>query len=245
MTDVALAGALATTLAWMTRLGAVAAGIAALELLALRRDPVMRALARGPLGAHAFDGVLVLQCVGAAALGTTGAWWGAALAAAAVLLAAARFGGSVNGGSDAMLFTGLVALAVAQHPGAGARLRAGALLYVAAQCTLSYVRAGWVKLRERDWWTGDALAAFLALPAYGAPRRLQARAALLRPLGIAVFALELAAPLAWLGPRAALAAIAVAAAFHLGVACVLGLDRFLLAWGAALPSLWYAAQRIP
>jgi hypothetical protein len=244
VSDTALAGALATTLAWMSPLAALAAGVAALELLALRRDPVMRALAQGPLGTRTFAGVLVLQCVGALALGLVGAWWGAALAAVGVLLSAARFGGTVNGGSDAMLFTVLVALAVAQAPGAGARVRAGALLYVAAQCTLSYVRAGWVKLRERDWWTGDALVAFLALPAYGAPAWARASRAVLRPLGIAVLALELAAPLAWTGPRAALVAIGVALAFHAGVAATLGLNRFLLAWGAALPSLWFAAQRV-
>jgi hypothetical protein len=239
----------------MSLVAGVAVLVSAGELVALRRDPLLRALTggraveaeRGVLAPLLRDGpvagALLLQLAAGVALlaGGAAAPWGAAVAAATALLAAMRHRGRVNGGSDAMLFTVLVALAVA--PLGGARLREGAVLFVAAQATLSYVRAGLAKAREGEWWRGEAMPAFLALPAYGVPAALSRPRGALRLAGLAVIVAECLAPLAWTGPRAAAVVVAVAAAFHLAVAYVFGLNRFVLAWGAALPALLYAGQR--
>jgi hypothetical protein len=168
----------------------------------------------------------------------------AAVIAITIYLEALSLDGPVNGGSDSMLFNLFGGLAAAAWPGAPEQLREGALLYVAAQVTLSYVRAGLVKARQPTWWNGSALAQFARLPAYGVPSWVPNEAGVLRAVGITVILAELAAPLAWTGPRAAVVVISAAIVFHTGAAIVFGLNRFLWAWSAALPSLWFAAMRI-
>ena len=255
---------LATTITWMCRVAAVAASVNAIELLAMRHALFARGGWLPPplapqwgvwrllLGARAFTGVLVAQIAFAAALaiapGTTAGCIAAAVLAFITWLSALRFGGNVNGGSDAMLFTVLGGLAVGQLPSVDSVVHEAGVLYVAAQLTLSYVRAGIVKARERSWWSGHALSAFLALPAYGVPtglpRHMPNHCLLLRSASVGVIAFECLSPLAWLNPIACLVLIVVALGFHTAAAAVFGLNRFLLAWSAALPSLWYAVHRV-
>ncbi len=177
-----------------------------------------------------------LGCIAAAAVAFT-SW-----------LSALRFRGNVNGGSDAMLFTVLGGLAVAQLPNVASSVHEAGVLYVAAQLTLSYVRAGIVKAKERSWWTGHALSAFLALPAYGVPvwvpRRVPNNLIPLRIVSAGVIGFECLAPVAWLDPIACLVLMVVALAFHIATAALFGLNRFLLAWSAALPSLWDGVHRV-
>jgi hypothetical protein len=255
---------LTTTIAWMCRLGALAATVNALELLAMRRVLSDQGVWRAPLlttswgawrvllGAKRFSAVLVVQLASALVLavmpGTTAGCFAAAMLAFVSWLSALRFRGNVNGGSDAMLFTVLGGLAVAQLPNVASVVHEGGVLYVAAQLTLSYVRAGIVKAKERSWWTGHALAAFFALPAYGVPawvpRRVPNDLPLLRVASVGVMGFECLAPLAWFDPIACIALMAVAFTFHASTAALFGLNRFLLAWSAALPSLWYAVHRV-
>ncbi len=217
------------------------------------------------LGARGFLIVQAVQLVAAAVLATCGALVqlhadssyaepgvvgstlgaGAAMVlVATTLLAAMRFRATVNGGSDGMLFTVLLGLSIAWLPAVPVLVREGAVLYVAAQLTLSYARAGLVKVRERAWWRGEALAAFLALPAYGVPPWIPRHPVLLRVASIAVITFECTALAAWSDPHVAAIVIATALVFHVGAAVAFGLNRFLLAWSAALPALWYAANRV-
>ena len=255
---------LTTTVVWMCRAAALAAAINALELLAMHRALSDRGVWRATLladtwgvwrrllGARAFRAVLVMQLTLASAMaaapGTTTGSLAAAALAFTTWLSAVRFRGNVNGGSDAMLFTVLGGLAVAQLPHVPSVVHEGGVLYIAAQLTLSYVRAGLVKARERSWWNGRALSAFLALPAYGVPgwvpRRLPEHLLLMRVASVGVIGFECLAPLAWLDPIACIALMAVAFAFHAATAALFGLNRFLLAWSAALPALWYAVHRV-
>ena len=255
---------LTTTIGWMCRAAGLAAAVNALELLALHRSWSDRGVWRAPmlapqwgvwrllLGARAFTVVLVAQLALAATLaaapGTTAGCLAAATLAFTAWLSALRFRGNVNGGSDAMLFTVLGGLAVAQLPGVASVVHEGGVLYIAAQLTLSYARAGIVKAKERSWWSGHALSAFLALPAYGVPawvpRRMPHDRLLLRVASVGVIGFECLAPVAWLDPIACLALMAVAFTFHAATAALFGLNRFLLAWSAALPSLWYAVHRV-
>jgi hypothetical protein len=154
---------------------------------------------------------------------------------------AVRVRGTMNGGSDGMLFIVLLMLALATAP-VSTRVQHAAVVFVAAQVLLSYLRAGLVKARERDWWNGTALAAFLAIPAYGVPRWIPRSPLLLRVASIGVIVFELAAPIALVSTSSALMYTAVAWCFHLATAVVFGLNRFVLAWSAALPALWFAAR---
>ncbi len=245
-------------------MAALAAAVNALELLDIRHALSDRGIWRAPLltsswgawhvflGARAFPVVLVTQLTLAVIMATTPGTALGCVAAAAVAftswLSALRFRGNVNGGSDAMLFTVLGGLAVAQLPNVASVVHEAGVLYVAAQLTLSYVRAGIAKARERSWWTGHALSAFLALPAYGVPtwvpRRVPKDRILLRFVSAGVIGFECLAPFAWLDPTVCIAVMAVAVTFHTATAALFGLNRFLLAWSAALPSLWYAAHRV-
>lgn len=160
--------------------------------------------------------------------------------AVTVWLTAVRVRGTLNGGSDGMLFTLLLGLTVATWPGAPARIATGAVVFVAAQVLLSYLRAGLVKVREPAWWRGDALRAFLAIPAYGVPSWVPRNTWVLRAVSVVTMAFELSAPVALSGPRAALSVGVAALGFHAMIAVVLGLHRFLAVWAAALPSVWVA-----
>ncbi|MCU0627039.1 MAG: hypothetical protein MUF21_11230 [Gemmatimonadaceae bacterium] len=241
------------TLRAMALLAGVAVCVNAAELLVRRRDPVLRAITEGAaldaergalaplLRPQVFTVLLVLQAIAGVAMIARGASAWAAVAFVTTVLTAVRWRGRVNGGADAMLALVLLALAIA--PFGGMRLREGAVLLVAAQVTLSYLRAGLAKARASGWWQGTALPAFVALPAYGAPVRFAAGGLAARLLGAGTIIAECLAPLAWTGPRAALVVVTIAVAFHAGVAWVFGLNRFVFAWGAALPALLHAGQR--
>lgn len=261
-----------TAVRFMSLIAAIACAVNALELLAIRSSWTSQGVWREQilatewggwsvlLGARGFLIVQVVQLVAAGVLATCGAFAqlhaepgvvvstlaaGAAMVlAATTLLAAMRFRATVNGGSDGMLFTVLLGLSIAWLPAVPMVVHEGAVLYVAAQVTLSYARAGLVKVRERAWWRGDALTAFLALPAYGVPPWIPRHSVLLRVASIAVITFECTALAAWSDPQIATIVIATALVFHVGAAVVFGLNRFLLAWSAALPALWYAANRV-
>ncbi len=248
------------TVQTMAILAAIAVIVNALELWQLRpvmaNDGIWRAsILAGDWGIltpllqpRGFVGVLLLQlgaaCVLVVAAGTSIGALSAGILTTTTLLAAMRFRGTVNGGSDAMLFTVLGGLTLAQLPAASLPLREAGLLYVAAQLSLSYLRAALVKVREGGWWTGEALQAFLTVPAYRVPTWMPRNPRVVQGMGVVVMAFECSAPLAWTTPTACVAFILAAAAFHIGAAAVFGLNRFLWAWGAALPSLWYAVHRV-
>lgn len=244
-----------TALRLTALLTGLASALAAAELLLARRvladDGVWRHATLAPelgpaaplLTARGILVVVALQCVLGVALALGIAPWPAPLLLGTALLVQLRFRGPFNGGSDAMQVVLLLGLAVAHLGGTPGATRLG-LLYVAVQVTLSYAVAGVVKLVQPAWWRGDALGAALASPVYGAPswaaalldspaRRVAASALLI--------AFECAMPLAWLGPAWAMVLLPLGLAFHLVMAWVLGLNRFLWMWAAAYPALWWAA----
>jgi pantothenate kinase type III len=55
---------------------------------------------------------------------------------------------------------------------------------------------------------------------------------------------ECSFPAVLIGPGTALCFVAVAAAFHLGNVAAFGLNRFLLAWGATWPAIWYMSGQL-
>jgi hypothetical protein len=157
-----------------------------------------------------------------------------------------RFRGSFNGGSDSMSMVVLTATSAAAISGHAALASKLALYYIAVQVTLSYVVAGLAKLQHADWREGRALRHFVAAGAYEVPERL-ARAPwlqdrrLCRVMAWGVIGFECLFPCAWLGPRACLIMLALGLAFHVANAFVFGLNRFVFAWAAGYPALFYCA----
>ena len=240
-------------------LAAIATAVAALELMrvhrafesggvfrwaTLRRDfagapRFVRAVADVLFGARGTWALLVVQLAAAIALPLVAHPAPAFVALGCALAIAIRFRGSYNGGSDAMLVVVLLGLGIARAgwPRVG-------LAYIAAQLVLSYVLAGFAKLRDPRWRDGSAFEVLAALPAYAVPpaiARLLARPAIGRAAAYATLAFECGFPLALLDPRVATVMLAIGAGFHLANAIAFGLNRFLWTWLAAYPALWFWA----
>ncbi|MFT3693002.1 MAG: hypothetical protein QM831_07665 [Kofleriaceae bacterium] len=223
---------------WISRLAGLATAIAAVELLLVNhawreRGVFSRETLRLPIlfGTTGTTILLIAQLASAAALPFVDHPAVPIVAFATTWLIAIRFRGSYNGGSDAMLLVVLLGLAIARC----GYERAG-MGYIAAQLILSYTISGLAKLREPSWRNGTALPQLLAVPAYNAPPWA---AHFGRIAGYPLLAFEVLFPLTLVNRPACIAFMAIAAAFHLGNAIVLGLNRFLWTWLAAFPALWF------
>lgn len=142
-------------------------------------------------------------------------------------LIAIRWRGTFNGASDSMTFLVTVGWLASLF-------WEKALWYIAIQVILSYFVAGVSKLLEGEWRSGRALAVFL-----GRPRKRGDRL-----VAWSIIAFEVFFPAAVLSPRVALAFMAGGLFFHLINAYVLGLNRFVFAWLAAYPALYWATLRV-
>jgi len=248
---------LAGTLRWMEILVALAVVQSTLELLVVRRafadDGTWRwaSLSREmPLLApllryRPFVALLIMRLIAALLLlaGMRGAV--APILWITSLLVNVRFRGTTNGGSDMMVMVVLAGLAVAHLFPDSILVVHAAVLYVAAQTFMSYFIAGIAKLGSAAWRDGSAMAAFLRTPHFAVPARLVAlldSAPRRRTASCGVIGFECAAPLALLQPLACATYTLVAFAFHVGNAWAFGLNRFVLAWGAAWPALLYASS---
>ncbi len=249
----------AVAVTWMARGLALAAAVAALELLVARHAlgdagvfawPVLRrelagaphpvrVLADRVLSYRGTLGLLALQLGAALTLPWIDHPAPAWLVVATSLAISIRFRGSYNGGSDAMLI--IVALAVAlARTAPGLPLARAGLAYAAAQLVLSYVVSGVAKLADPAWRDGRALPILVRLPHYRVPAwaaALLGRASIARAAAWGMLAFECGFPLALAHPMACAILLAVGAAFHLANAVVFGLDRFLWTWLAAYPAL--------
>lgn len=166
----------------------------------------------------------------------------AAFLCLSTLLIAWRWRGSFNGGSDAMTFLtgGAVTLALAiPRP----KLVLACLWFLAIQLTLSYFTAGLVKVRQRAWWSGEAMAHLLRSSRYARNsrflERVAARPGITRLLAWMTLGFEVLFPLAFVSPELARLFLAAGFAFHLMNVFVLGLNRFFWAWIAIYPALFY------
>jgi hypothetical protein len=162
------------------------------------------------------------------------------------LLILRRFQGPYNGGSDRM---GLLALSClcAAHVMPTERWREYIIGYLAAQLTLSYFLAGWVKIVNPAWRDGTALQdvfRFSAYPVSEDLRRLTERPRLLFAASWAVMLFELAFPLALISQPTLIVALVLAALFHLANACLFGLNRFVWTWIAVYPAILWLQHRL-
>ena len=177
--------------------------------------------------------------------GLYSAWALAGLAVLAVVLLH-RFQGPYNGGSDRMGLLILLCLLLS-HAAPTQIWREVAFGYLALQLTLSYFMSGWVKIVNPDWRNGRALRDVFRFSAYPVAENLRAladRPQLLFAASWAVMLFELAFPAALLHPAALVAALAIAALFHLANAVLFGLNRFFWVWIAAYPSILWFQERV-
>jgi hypothetical protein len=156
-----------------------------------------------------------------------------------------RWRGTFNGGSDFMTLIVLTAVCVARLDPNSAKLQRGALYYIAIQACASYFISGVVKLRKQNWRSGRALSGFINSSIYPAPVKLVGllknplRA---RLISWAALVFEILFPLALFSPWTCSAAITCALAFHLAVFYLFGLNRFLFAWAASYPALYFCSS---
>lgn len=161
------------------------------------------------------------------------------------LLILHHFQGPYNGGSDRMGLLALWCLTLSRllPMAQGQELAFG---YLGVQLVLSYLIAGWVKIRNPDWRSGRALRdvfQFSAYPVAEDLRRWADRPRVLRAMSWAVILFELAFPLTLLSRETLIAGLVVAAVFHLANACLFGLNRFFWTWLAVYPAiLWLQAR---
>lgn len=156
------------------------------------------------------------------------------------LLTSVRWRGAFNGGSDSMtlitlFFAGLSA--VSQRP----QVSRFCLLMVATNLCLSFVIAGLSKLRDPYWRSGRALELLMSTSNYHSLKTKIGSRFAGRLANWFILLFEVAFPLAFLSQPLALLFISFALLFHVLNWRLFGLNRFLFAWGAAYPSLFYFA----
>lgn len=164
------------------------------------------------------------------------------------MLLVARMRGPLCGGSDSMFFQVQLGLLVASlgflHP-ALPKLGLG---WIAAQSVLSYLLAGIAKLRNPRWRNGEALRSLLQSEGpyvlWQHARSVAKVPLLCAMLAWSLVAFELFFPLVLILPEdARLILLSLGFTFHVLNAVVLGLNRFIWAWGATYPALLYFGSK--
>lgn len=161
-------------------------------------------------------------------------------------LIALRWRGTFNGGADYMTVLTLLLLTIHAFVPGNRIVELGCLWYLALQAVLSYFIAGAVKLRNADWRAGKALAHFLSGPPYDPPAHFvnMARNRALMLLGSwTIILFEVSFPAALMNPKTSAAYIAAAFLFHLLNVATFGLNRFLFAWSATYPALYFCSTQ--
>jgi hypothetical protein len=112
---------------------------------------------------------------------------------------------------------------------------------------MSYFISGWVKIKNPDWRSGEALGDVFRFSAYPVSEGLRNWANVPRILtmlswGVIVF--EVLFPLALFTQTTLIIALIVAASFHFSNACLFGLNRFFWIWLSAYPAILWLQDRL-
>lgn len=156
-----------------------------------------------------------------------------------------KFDGPYNGGSDRMGLLVLFAVLVAEL-GSVRIVKEAAFGYLAAQLVLSYVCAGFVKLRNPEWRDGRAMSRLFQFSFYPVSESLRAwgnNVSLMKLMAWSTLIFEILFPVFLVTPGSLALGLTLALAFHIANAFILGLNRFVWVWLAAFPSLlWFQAK---
>jgi hypothetical protein len=158
------------------------------------------------------------------------------------LLICIRFRGTFNGGSDMMKFvilTGSLLFLVSEEK----FTQVLGIYYICIHMILSYFKAGWSKLMNKEWRSGNALQEFLSRSLFLESRRLSeylienpkvsqfvSWSVLLFELGIIIIIFKPVLTPIYFG---------LAIAFHFCNYLFLGLNRFFWIWLCGWPALLY------
>jgi len=153
-----------------------------------------------------------------------------------------RFDGPYNGGADRMSMLILSCLCLIYF--IPLQFAKYIFAYLALQVIFSYFVAGWVKVINREWRSGQALEDIFSFSAFPASESLRSWAnapRVLLALGSwSVIGFELLFPLVLCSQPALLIGLVFACCFHLINIYILGFNRFVWVWLAAYPSvIWF------
>ena len=153
-----------------------------------------------------------------------------------------RFRGTFNGGSDMMIFV-LLTGAIIANSSASVHMQKLGLLYIAVHAIFSYLKAGWVKIKNKEWRSGKALPIFLSQSLFTDIQKMaiwmDSRPRLALGLCWLTIFFELGiVSLPFLGFNLLLY-FAAAVLFHFIIYINFGLNRFFWAWLSAWPAIFY------
>lgn len=122
-----------------------------------------------------------------------------------------------------------------------------AMRTLAIETTISYTASGLVKLVSPVWLKGEAVSGVMRTRNYGDPRvfrLLHKHPGLAKAVSWGTVAAETAFPVVFLLPRPlARAYLGSMVAFHVGIGQFMGLNRFVWAFGATHPAIWYVISQ--
>lgn len=150
-----------------------------------------------------------------------------------------RFQGPYNGGSDRMTLLIISCLNLIYFI-PSLIWQKMAFLYLALQVTMSYFIAGWVKIINPDWRSGQALKDifhFSAYPQSEEIRSLKEYPNFLFILSWFTILIEFLFPIAFFSKTIFYIFLGLVFSLHLGNTIFFGFNRFLWIWIAAYPSL--------
>jgi hypothetical protein len=148
-------------------------------------------------------------------------------------------------GADQMHMILVVSLAIGSFPGSTSTVRVAALLFIAAQSLLSYAASGFAKLISPIWRSGVAISGILSTRDYGIPavgEYFVRHRSISTMLAWMTIVFECAFILAVSSPWVALVFITLGICFHAGVAVIMGLNAFLIAFPATYPALFWLSE---
>ncbi|WP_432584945.1 alpha/beta fold hydrolase [Streptomyces sp. HD1123-B1] len=151
-------------------------------------------------------------------------------------------------GSDHFAFVNYACAALEKAFPHDERAREAVVAFLAAQACLSYVTSGAAKLISPVWRDGSAIPRIFRTTTYGDSsfyRMVRDRPWLAKAVAWSTIAGELAFPLALVAPKpVARGILAAGAAFHLGNARFMGLNRFVWSFGATYPAVAHVSRAL-
>ncbi|MEU8824760.1 alpha/beta fold hydrolase [Streptomyces sp. NPDC048636] len=151
-------------------------------------------------------------------------------------------------GSDHFAFLNYACAALEKAFPHDERAREAVVTFLAAQACLSYFTSGAAKLFSPVWRDGSAIPRIFRTAVYGDSlfhRTVQNRPWLAKAVAWSTIAGEMAFPLALVAPKpVARGILAAGAAFHLGNARFMGLNRFVWSFGATYPAVVHVSRAL-
>lgn len=160
-----------------------------------------------------------------------------------------KFGGTFNGGSDSMIIVILIGLFISSLETQLPNLKStsAGLIYIGLQSTISYLRAGMVKIKNPEWRNGVILPKFLIQSIYTQNKLDKLYFNYLSTNKYQISTLlcnfvifwEILFPISLFNTNILFVFLLIGITFHIVNIYILGLNRFLIAWVATYPALIY------